>query len=163
TEEDPLTDLTRRRFIGASAAAGAGALLAGAPGAEARRKRRTPAKKRRRPRQADVIVVGAGLAGLTAAREIVANGRPALGVDAPWQSASASDWDGQTLETYIRANAKNPDFMKLVRAATRPIFGAEPRELSLLFVLFYIASSGNEDNPGTFERNFNTRQGAQMW
>ena len=32
--------------------------------------------------------------------------------------------------------------------ATRPIFGAEPRELSLLFTLFYIASSGNEQNLG---------------
>ena len=32
--------------------------------------------------------------------------------------------------------------------ACRPIFGAEPRELSLLFMLFYIASSGNEHNPG---------------
>jgi monoamine oxidase len=43
------------------------------------------------------------------------------------------------------------------------VFGAEPRELSLLFVLFYIAASGNEQNPGTFERNFNTQGGAQMW
>ena len=34
---------------------------------------------------------------------------------------------------------------------------------SLLFTLFYIASSGDEKNPGTFERNFNTRNGAQMW
>ena len=50
----------------------------------------------------------------------------------------------------------------LVPVATRPIFGAEPRELSLLFTLFYIAASGNETNPGTFERNFNTRDGAQM-
>ena len=33
----------------------------------------------------------------------------------------------------------------------------------LLFVLFYIAASGNETNPGTFERNFNTKDGAQMW
>jgi monoamine oxidase len=31
----------------------------------------------------------------------------------------------------------------------------------LLFTLFYIAASGNERNPGTFERNFNTRGGAQ--
>jgi monoamine oxidase len=43
------------------------------------------------------------------------------------------------------------------------VFGAEPRELSLLFVLFYIAASGNESNPGTFERNFNTKDGAQMY
>ena len=54
-------------------------------------------------------------------------------------------------------------FRRLVPAVTRPVFGAEPRELSLLFVLFYIAASGNETNPGTFERNFNTRDGAQMY
>ena len=48
-------------------------------------------------------------------------------------------------------------------AATRPIFGAEPRELSLLFTLFYIAASGDERTSGTFERNFNTRDGAQMF
>ncbi len=29
-------------------------------------------------------------------------------------------------------------------------------------MLFYIASSGNEKNPGTFERNFDTRGGAQQ-
>ena len=61
-----------------------------------------------------------------------------------------------------RRTAVTPQFRKLVPVATRPIFGAEPRELSLLFVLFYIASSGNEENAGTFERNFNTRDGAQM-
>jgi monoamine oxidase len=84
-------------------------------------------------------------------------------VDAPWQAASAADWDQQTLESWVRANSANPQFRKIVSVATRPIFGAEPRELSLLFVLFYIAASGNEQNAGTFERNFNTRDGAQMW
>jgi monoamine oxidase len=84
-------------------------------------------------------------------------------VDAPWQAASAADWDGQTLETWIKANSVSQRFRDLIPLATRPIFGAEPRELSLLFVLFYIASSGNETNQGTFERNFDTRGGAQMW
>jgi monoamine oxidase len=84
-------------------------------------------------------------------------------VDAPWTAAKAGEWDGQTLETWIKANSVNPNFQKLTALATRPIFGAEPRELSLLFVLFYIAASGNETNPGTFERNFDTRQGGQMW
>jgi len=84
-------------------------------------------------------------------------------VDAPWESASAANWDAQTLESWINANSTTPQFRKLVPAATRPIFGADPRELSLLYVLFYIASSGNETNQGTFERNFNTRQGAQQW
>jgi monoamine oxidase len=82
-------------------------------------------------------------------------------VDAPWQAPDAANLDRQTLEDYIRANSVSERFRRLVPAATRPIFGAEPRELSLLFVLFYIAASGNERNPGTFERNFNTRNGAQ--
>jgi monoamine oxidase len=84
-------------------------------------------------------------------------------VDAPWESASAADWDGQTLQQWIEANSASPRFRALVPAATRPIFGAEPREISLLFTLFYIAASGDEQNVGTFERNFNTRDGAQMF
>jgi monoamine oxidase len=84
-------------------------------------------------------------------------------VDAPWNAASAADWDGQTLETWVKANSASDKFRRLVPLATRPIFGAEPRELSLLFVLFYIAASGNETHPGTFERNFDTRNGGQMW
>ncbi len=83
-------------------------------------------------------------------------------VDAPWKAAKAGQYDSETLESYIRANQVNPDFIKLVNTACQPIFGAEAKELSLLFVLFYIASSGNETTPGTFERNFNTRGGGQM-
>jgi monoamine oxidase len=83
-------------------------------------------------------------------------------VDAPWRAASAADWDSQTLETFMRAHSATPRFERLVSVATRAIFGAEPRELSLLFTLFYIAASGNEKTPGTFERNFNTRGGAQQ-
>ena len=46
-------------------------------------------------------------------------------------------------------------------AATEAIFGGEPRDLSLLYTVFYIAASGDEQNQGTFERNFNTAGGAQ--
>jgi monoamine oxidase len=82
-------------------------------------------------------------------------------VDAPWNSARAREFERYTLEEWVRQNSTNDRFRALVPAATRPIFGAEPRELSLLFVLFYIAASGDETHPGTFERNFNTRDGAQ--
>ena len=84
-------------------------------------------------------------------------------IDAPWEAASAAEWDNKTLEQWINENSASPRFRALVPAATRPIFGAEPRELSLLFTLFYIAASGDERNVGTFERNFNTRDGAQMF
>jgi monoamine oxidase len=83
-------------------------------------------------------------------------------VDAPWEASQAASWETYTLERWIKENSASPNFQALVPAATRPIFGAEPRELSLLFVLFYIASSGDERNQGTFERNFNTRGGAQQ-
>lgn len=84
-----------------------------------------------------------------------------IDVEAPYDSPDAAARDGQTFESWIDENAITPQFKELVPVATRPIFGAEPREISLLYVLFYIAASGNEDNVGTFERNFNTRDGAQ--
>lgn len=84
-------------------------------------------------------------------------------VDAPWQAANAEEYDRQSLGSWLAANTVNPDFYQLAAAATRPIFGAEPREISLLFTLFYIAASGDETHQGTFERNFDTRDGAQMY
>ncbi len=51
--------------------------------------------------------------------------------------------------------------MRLVATAVEAIFGQEPRDLSLLYVLFYLAASGDESHPGTFERNFQTAEGAQ--
>jgi monoamine oxidase len=84
-------------------------------------------------------------------------------VDAPWRAPHAAAWDGQTLESWVNSTVVvAPRFREVLPIATRSIFGAEPRELSLLFVLFYVAASGNKSNPGTFERNFNTRGGAQM-
>jgi monoamine oxidase len=246
--------ITRRRLIGTAAA---GAAVAAIPGAER-------AAAATGDRAADVVIVGAGLAGLTAAREVVKAGRSAvvlearsrvggrvlseqlgggdyaelggmfqgptqdrikalatavkvalwptyntgnnvfwangrrleygntgpLGtappdpvvagdiaaavsqldqmstsvpVDAPWNSPNAAEWDRQTLDSWLRDNTSGSDeFMAVVSAATGAIFGCEPRDVSLLYTLFYIAASGNESNPGTFERNFNTTYGAQM-
>jgi monoamine oxidase len=83
-------------------------------------------------------------------------------VDQPWTSASAEEWDRQTLDTWLREHTSgSAEFMAVSSAATEAIFGGEPRDLSLLYTLFYIAASGNEQNAGTFERNFNTAGGAQ--
>lgn len=82
-------------------------------------------------------------------------------VDAPWRAASAAEWDQQTLDTWLRENTGTQRFRDLAAVAVRAIFGCEPRDLSLLYTLFYIAASGDERNPGTFDRNFNTRGGAQ--
>jgi monoamine oxidase len=85
-----------------------------------------------------------------------------IDVKQPWAHPNAALWDSQTLDSWVRQNSTgNKEFLDLVSAACEPIFGAEAREISLLYVLFYIASSGNEQNKGTFERNFNTQGGAQ--
>jgi monoamine oxidase len=85
-----------------------------------------------------------------------------IDVKQPWAHPNAATWDSQTLDSWVRQNSTgNKEFIDLVSAACEPIFGAEAREISLLYVLFYIASSGNEQNTGTFERNFNTTGGAQ--
>ncbi|WP_443061920.1 flavin monoamine oxidase family protein [Streptomyces sp. NBC_00490] len=82
-------------------------------------------------------------------------------VDAPWTAAKADEWDRQTFETWLRANAVIPSAKFLFDVACTSIFSAEPRELSFLFVLFYIAAAGNETNVGTLERLTETANGAQ--
>jgi monoamine oxidase len=83
-------------------------------------------------------------------------------VDAPWTAPSAAAWDQQTFETWLAANSSNnPRFHRVVSSYTRAAWGAEPRDLSLLYIAFYVASSGNETNQGTVERNISTRGGAQ--
>ncbi|MEY2514104.1 MAG: monoamine oxidase [bacterium] len=84
-------------------------------------------------------------------------------VHAPWEAARAGEYDGQSLETWLRRNTlATPRFMSVARAGLGPVFGAELREVSLLFALFLIAASGDAGTAGTFERNFNTRHGAQQ-
>ncbi|MEU5042283.1 flavin monoamine oxidase family protein [Streptomyces griseorubiginosus] len=82
-------------------------------------------------------------------------------LDAPWTAPKADEWDRQTFETWLRANAVIPSAKFLLDVACTSIFSAEPRELSLLFVLFYIAAAGNETTPGTLERLTETAGGAQ--
>ncbi|MGX1270648.1 flavin monoamine oxidase family protein [Streptomyces phaeoluteigriseus] len=82
-------------------------------------------------------------------------------VDAPWTAAKAAEWDRQTFESWLRANAVIPSAKFLLDVACTSVFSAEPRELSLLFVLFYIAAAGNEQTPGTLERLTETANGAQ--
>jgi monoamine oxidase len=84
-------------------------------------------------------------------------------VDSPWAHPRAAEWDSMTLGEFIRRNAllNAKGIENLIQCWTQPGFGADPDQLSLLFVIHYIACSGNEQNVGTFERNSDTAGGAQ--
>ncbi|MGI8608297.1 MAG: flavin monoamine oxidase family protein [Candidatus Dormibacteria bacterium] len=79
----------------------------------------------------------------------------------PYAHPSARDWDAQTFETWMRENLTPPRqpagsaTNSLINLAIEAVFGAEPRDMSLLHVLWYISSAGS------FENLVNTGAGAQ--
>lgn len=251
-----MTEITRRTLIGGAAAAGVGVLTAGALDGAAE----AATLQGSLPGKVDVVVVGAGISGLVAARQVARSGRSVLVVEArdrvggrvlnhrlgsgdviesggafvgptqdhiialanelkvpmfdeyvdgksvynssgllgrqeydgtvppdplilpdaailqaqldqwasevdvatPWTHPRAQEWDSITLGEYIRRNSLNAQGIEtLIRCWTQPGFGADPDQLSLLFVIHYIACSGNETTKGTFERNSDTKNGAQ--
>ena len=262
----PDTELTRRRLLGGAAAAAAAAALPGEAEAAPKRRRKPAAPTAPPQRVVDVAIVGAGFAGLTAARELVRRGRSVAlldardrvggrvhslpleggggwidvggqwvgptqdrmfalareyGVgtfptynegenvyfrrgnvpqrqryatsgplgpippeapgaaeagaaiaqlnemakdvprDAPWRAPNAREQDGQTFETWKLANTASEGGRFLMDVGVEAVFAAEPRDVSLLFVLFYTAAAGNESTPGDFNRLLNTAGGAQ--
>jgi monoamine oxidase len=84
-----------------------------------------------------------------------------IDVNAPWQAASAAEWDSQTYETWKLANAVTPSGRFLLDLGIEAVWAAEPRDVSLLHVLFYIASATDGTAPPDFQRLINTAGGAQ--
>jgi monoamine oxidase len=65
--------------------------------------------------------------------------------EAPWAAARATAWDGMTFGTWLRRNVATSGARELLAIATRAVWAAEPQDLSLLHVLFYIRSAGGLD------------------
>jgi monoamine oxidase len=76
--------------------------------------------------------------------------------DAPWTAARAKRWDGQTFESWARRNTVSRSAYKVLALGAEAVFAAEPGDLSLLHVLFYVRSGG------TFEALVATTGGAQQ-
>ena len=77
-------------------------------------------------------------------------------VEAPWEAPHASEWDGRTFETYLDEAGLSSEARDIVELAIASVFAAEPRDLSLLFVVFYTAMAA-----GDFNLLVNTAGGAQ--
>ena len=63
--------------------------------------------------------------------------------EAPWRAPKATDWDSQTFATWMRRNVRTGVARDILRLAIIGVWAAEPRDLSLLHVLFYIRSAGS--------------------
>jgi monoamine oxidase len=68
-------------------------------------------------------------------------GRVAL--DAPWRTPGAKRLDSQTFWSWMRRNVYTRGGRSLVELAIEAVWAAEPADLSLLHVLFYIRSAGS--------------------
>ena len=77
-------------------------------------------------------------------------------LESPWTAPKASDWDSQTFWSWMRANLFTKGAWSLVQLVVEAVFAAEPEDLSLLHVLFYIHSAGG------FDRLVDTEGGAQQ-
>lgn len=66
-------------------------------------------------------------------------------LEAPWTAPRAAEWDGTTLEAFLRSHAPSATARKLLKYAMETVFAADPADLSLLHALFYIRSGGGLD------------------
>jgi monoamine oxidase len=81
-------------------------------------------------------------------------------VDEPWAAVRAGEWDAQTLETFSNTLLFSRGARGLWSAAAQAVWGAEPRDLSLLFVLRFIRGAGNERTEGNIGRIVSVPDGA---
>lgn len=62
---------------------------------------------------------------------------------APWQATRGGEWDGMTAATWIRRNLRSAAARELMRLAVEAVWAAEPEDISMLHMLFYISSAGS--------------------
>ena len=66
-------------------------------------------------------------------------------VEAPWNAPKARQWDSQTVWSWMRHNMATPTGREMMEIAVKAVWAAMPADVSLLHLLFYIASAGNFD------------------
>lgn len=84
-----------------------------------------------------------------------------LNTGAPWSHPKASEWDSITFDQYLDTLNLVPGAKFALATFCKSIFAAEPHEISLLYLLAYVAGAGNETTVGNLERLTATKGGAQ--
>jgi monoamine oxidase len=77
-------------------------------------------------------------------------------LEAPWEAPGAAALDGQTAATWMRRNLATKAGRMLLELGIEAVWAAQPEDMSLLHVLFYIHSAGS------LEMLFDTEGGAQQ-
>jgi monoamine oxidase len=77
-------------------------------------------------------------------------------LEAPWEAPGATRLDGQTAATWMRRNLATKPGRMLLELGIEAVWAAQPEDISLLHVLFYIHSAGS------LELLFDTEGGAQQ-
>jgi monoamine oxidase len=77
-------------------------------------------------------------------------------LEAPWETPGALRLDGQTIATWLRRNLPSRQARSVFELIIEAIWAAQPEDISLLHVLFYIHSAG------TLELLSDTEGGAQQ-
>ena len=67
-------------------------------------------------------------------------------IDSPWEAPGARKLDGQTFWSWMRRNVYTPSGRMLIGLAVESVWAAQPEDVSLLNVLFYINSAGGFDS-----------------
>jgi monoamine oxidase len=66
--------------------------------------------------------------------------------DAPWTAPHAAEWDSETFETWKQNNTTTDYGRRILDLGAEAVLACEPRDVSLLYLLFYIASAGTLEN-----------------
>jgi monoamine oxidase len=64
-------------------------------------------------------------------------------LDAPWTAPNAVEWDSMTVDTWMQQNVSTAGGRALFALSVEAVLSVEPRDVSMLYFLFYVHAAGN--------------------
>ncbi len=64
-------------------------------------------------------------------------------LDSPWTAPNAQEWDSMTVDTWAQQNITTTEGRALFALAVEAVLSVEPRDVSMLYFLFYVHSAGS--------------------